>query len=120
MSAAESEERRPSRPGEETRAQPVCDLRSRVSFTDRVVIRDLGDEAVVLHLDQEKFFGLDEVGLRMVSLLREDGRVERAYRTLLEEYDVPADQLRQDLLGFVDLLARRDLLRLEDGRRPST
>lgn len=91
-----------------------CSLETRVSFTDKVLIRDVGGEAVVLHLEQEKFFGLDEVALRMVSLLREHGRVEPVYRSLLDEYDVPADQLRRDLLGFVDLLARRDLLRIDE------
>lgn len=94
---------------------PTCDLGTSVSFSDRVLIRDVGGEAVVLHLDEQKFFGLDEVGLRMVSLLREHGQIEPVYRALLDEYEVPADQLRRDLLGFVDLLAERDLLRLEEG-----
>lgn len=89
------------------------DLETKVSFSDRVLIRDVGGEAVVLHLDRESFFGLDEVGLRMVTLLREHGLVEPVYRALLDEYEVPADQLRRDLLGFVDLLASRDLLRIE-------
>lgn len=91
-----------------------CNLDTAVSFSDRVLIRDVGGEAVVLHLDQEKFFGLDEIGLRMVALLREHGRVEPVYRALLDEYDVRPDRLRRDLLEFVALLARRDLLRLGD------
>ena len=99
---------RPTEPSDRT-----CDLDTRVFFSDRATIHDVGGEAVVLHLDHETFFGLDEVGLRLVSLLREHGRIELVYRILLREYEVPADQLRRDLLGFVDLLARRDLLRLE-------
>lgn len=100
--------------GEPGGPAPACDLTTRVSFSDRVLIRDVGGEAVVLHLDQEKFFGLDEIGLRMVSLLREHGRVESVYRALLDEFDVLPDRLRRDLLEFVDLLARRDLLCVED------
>jgi hypothetical protein len=38
----------------------------------------------------------------MWALLAEHGRVESAYRALLEEYDVSEDRLRRDLLSFID------------------
>ena len=91
-----------------------CDLTSRVSFPERVLFRDLGSEAVILDLEAGRYYGLDEVGLRMVLLLQEHGRIEPVLHALLDEYAVPRDQLRFDLLSFVDLLASRRLLLIDD------
>jgi hypothetical protein len=94
--------------------RPLSSLATRVSFPDSVLYRDLGTEAVVLELGTGQYYGLDEIALRMVMLLKEHGHVEPVYRALLEEYSVSQEQLRLDLLTFVDLLASRNLLHLDE------
>ncbi len=89
-------------------------LSSKVIVPEEVCFRDFGDEAVILELESGQYFGLDEVGTRMWLKLHEHGEVEAAYRALLEEYQVPESQLRDDLLEFVDRLASRKLLRLDE------
>ena len=63
-------------------------LESRISVHQDVLFRDLGGEAVLLNLKTGRYYGLDEVGTRMWLLLTQHGRVEAAYRVLLDEYDV--------------------------------
>jgi hypothetical protein len=89
-------------------------LESRINIPEDVLFRDLGGEAVVLSLKSGKYYGLDEVGTRMWSLLAAHGRVEPVYRALLDEYDVAGDRLQQDLLHLIDELAAQQLLQIHE------
>jgi hypothetical protein len=92
----------------------MATLESRISVGENVLFRELAGEAVLLNLATGKYYGLDEVGTRMWSLLTQHGRVEPAYQALLDEYDVTEDQLRQDLLRLVDDLAAHQLLQVHE------
>lgn len=92
----------------------MATLESRVSIGKDVLFRDLGGEAVLLNLESGKYYGLDEVGTRMWSLLLEHGQVKGAYTALLAEYDVDEERLREDLLHFVEELASHGLLRIDE------
>lgn len=80
-----------------------------VSFMDRVVVpshvlvRFLDKESVLLNIETERYFGLDETGTRMWQLVTVAPKIEVAYQQLLEEYDVQPELLRENL---TDLLAR--------------
>jgi Coenzyme PQQ synthesis protein D (PqqD) len=80
-----------------------------VSFMDRVVVpshvlvRFLDKESVLLNIETERYFGLDETGTRMWQVVTAAPQIEVAYQQLLEEYDVQPELLRENL---TDLLAR--------------
>jgi coenzyme PQQ synthesis protein D (PqqD) len=82
-----------------------------VAVPETVLFRDLDGEAVLLATDSGKYFGLNEVGTRMWSLLHQHGEVEAVCRELLAEYDVAEDQLREDLARFVEILSAKGLVR---------
>lgn len=77
---------------------------------DKVLFQKLGDEAVILHLDSEEYFGLDHVGTRMWEVLTTEGSVEKALPKLLEEYDVEATTLKNDLEELVASLKTEKIL----------
>jgi hypothetical protein len=79
-----------------------------------VLVRTLGEEAVLLNLASESYFGLDPVGTRMWEALLASASVERAFEALLAEYDVPAEQLRGDLAAFMQALRDAGLLDVVD------
>jgi len=89
-------------------------LESRVAVNRDVLFRDLGGEAVLLNLQSGKYYGLDEVGTRMWSLLVQHGKVRQAYDALLAEYDVSEERLQEDLLHFVDELVSHGLLQVDE------
>jgi hypothetical protein len=91
----------------------MATMESKIQFDKDVLFRDLDGEAVILNLKTGKYFGLDELGTRMWSLLTRYGQVEPAYRELLDEYDVTPEKLRDDLLAFIDNLASHDLLQCD-------
>lgn len=85
---------------------------TRVSIPETVLFRDLDGEAVILAMDSGKYFGLNEIGTRMWTLLQHSGEFETACRALLEEYDVAEARLREDLTRFVEVLAARGLVKV--------
>ena len=89
-----------------------------ISFSDRVKIPDdvliskLQEESVILNLDSERYYGLDDIGTRILSVLTASESIEAAYQTLVNEYDVDAQVLREDLLELVEELAAQGLVQI--------
>ena len=87
-----------------------------ISFAERLVlpqdvlISNVQGESVLLNLNSERYFGLDEVGTRMLSVLTTSNSIQTAYEALLEEYDVENEALRRDLADLIDRLVDQGLL----------
>ena len=82
----------------------------RVTVPDDVLISNLQDESVILNLDSERYYGLDDVGTRFLSVLTTSESIEAAYGRLRDEYDVDPQVLRTDLLALVENLIDQGLL----------
>ena len=91
-----------------TRVTPS--LTARVAKPDSVLVRELAGELVLLNLDTESYFGLDEIGTRMWTVLLSAESIEAACSVLAAEYEIEPGELRRDLADFVDELARAQLL----------
>jgi hypothetical protein len=87
-----------------------------ISFSDRVRVPDdvlisrLHEESVILNLDSERYYGLDDVGTRMLSVLSTSESIEAAYESLRGEYDVDGQVLREDLLALVENLLQKGIV----------
>ena len=85
----------------------------RVSLPTDVLISNVQDESVILNLDSERYFGLDEVGTRFMTLLTTSATIQAAYEVLVDEYDVDAAILRQDLCDMLEKLLEQGLVKVE-------
>jgi hypothetical protein len=92
-----------------------------VSFSDRVrvpddvLISNLQEESVILNLDSERYFGLDDIGTRFLSVLTTSDSIEAAYKKLLSEYDVDSEMLRHDLIALVENLIEQGIVQISQG-----
>ena len=90
-----------------------------VSFTDRVeppphvLVRFLDRESVLLNLETERYFGLDETGTRMWQLVTAAPSIDAAYQDLQNEFDVESDLLRTHLTELVRRLVDHGLLQIQ-------
>ena len=85
----------------------------RVSVPDDVLISNLQEESVILNLNSERYFGLDNVGTRMLSVLSNSHSIEAAYESLAAEYDVDREVLRQDLISLIENLVEQGLVTIQ-------
>lgn len=87
-------------------------LDDRAFATPRLLCKDLGDEAILLDLETETYFGLNEAGNRLFKLLTSTGSIREALDAMLAEYDVAAEQLERDTCALIEDLVARGLLRI--------
>ena len=87
----------------------AMDAEKTLTIPDHVMSRQVGDETVILDLGSGTYFGLDPVGARVWQLLGGGTTVQQVVTTLLGEYDVAEDRLRQDVTDLINELVSRGL-----------
>jgi hypothetical protein len=86
----------------------------RLSITSDTLINVIEGESVLLNMKSESYYGLDQIGTRMWTLLTTSDSIQTAYQQLLTEYDVSADVLREDLNDLIDKLVTKGLIKIDD------
>ena len=87
-----------------------------ISFTDKVrvpshvLMHSVDKEVVFLNMQTEQYSGLDETGTWMWQIVTSSVNIECAYRTIMNEYDVNAETLRQNLSDLLEELVGNGLL----------
>jgi hypothetical protein len=84
-------------------------------MSPRVLVQELDGEAILLDLESEHYFSLDDVGTRMWQVLAEAGDVETAVARLLREYDVDEATLRHDLGALIERQEQHGLASVTPG-----
>jgi hypothetical protein len=79
------------------------------------MLRIIGDEAVILNLKSELYLGLNPVGTRIWTVLHDAPSIQSAYESLLAEFDVEPEHLRQDMDELLDQLLAQGLIELAPG-----
>ena len=78
-----------------------------------VLTERLDAEMVLLNLDSERYFALDDVGTQMVQALVECQDVDAAVARLLRHYAVAEATLRNDLTALVHDLEKAGLIEVQ-------
>ena len=78
-----------------------------------VLLRDLGEEAVLLDLKSQRYFGLDEVGLEIWRLLEVHQEKVKVINDLLGRFDVEKRRLESDFDTFIAELQAMGLVHIE-------
>ena len=77
---------------------------------------DLEGEAVILHLQDGVYYGLNEVAARVWNLVQEPRAVVEIRDILLESYDVDPDDCMRDLLELLHRFHTWNLIVLRNGK----
>jgi hypothetical protein len=76
----------------------------------------VGDEAVILHLKDGTYFGLNPVGAAVWKLIEKPKTVPQLRDALVGEFEVSAAECERDLLNLLESLAKVGLIEVRDGR----
>ena len=89
-------------------------LPSKVKISSDILFQQLGDEYVLLNMESEKYFGLDEVAARFWQLLEADSSTQKALETVQAEYEADPETIKEDLRIFLQRLADEKLITIEE------
>ena len=78
-----------------------------------VLVQELDGEVVLLNLECEGYFGLDDVGTRVWQHLLAHRRLKRVCEEMQKEYDVDDSTLREDILQLVEALIEAGIVAAE-------
>ena len=84
----------------------------RFSISDEVLSQEVNGETVLLDLDGESYFGLNEVGTRIWQLLKDELNIGLVLDALDGEYDVSREQLESDVAKLLGSLEESGLIKL--------
>lgn len=85
-------------------------LSSIVGHSENQVAAEINGEVVMMSLEQGCYFGLDEVGTRIWSLLEQPKAVTDILEVLLEEYEIDSKTCEVGLCGFLGQLLDKGLI----------
>jgi hypothetical protein len=83
---------------------------SRIRRIEDVMTAEVDNEMVMMRLESNGYFGLDEIGRRVWELLAEPRSVAELCDLLCEEYDVSPAECERDTLLFLGELDSHGLL----------
>lgn len=88
-------------------------LNQKVIFADTVFAQEVDGEMVLLDMNSENYFGLDEIGTAIWQAMQEKKILKEVFEVLLEQYEVESEVLEKDLLDFVEKLVESGLVEVE-------
>ena len=86
------------------------DLNQTITLSPDVISQEVSGETVLLDLESEHYFGLDDIGLRFWQLLAQHENSAEVIQQMNVEYDAPEETLHQDLGKFIVELESAGLL----------
>lgn len=84
------------------------------SIPGDVLFQDVSGETVLLDMDSEQYFGLDEVGTRIWAMLNQGRAAGQIVDMLLEEYEVERVSLEADVHELLTGLLEAGLIKMAD------
>lgn len=92
----------------------VISAGSSIVASEGQVSSDLGGEVAILGLGAGTYYGLDEVGGRVWTLIQEPREVAEIREALLREYEVEPERCERDLISLLQQMADEGLVEVTD------
>jgi hypothetical protein len=91
----------------------MIDKSSVVVAADHQTSTEVDGESVILDLEEGVYYGLNPVGARIWSEIQEPATVEEITAAILAEYDVNAEECREDVISLLQDLKENDLIEVQ-------
>jgi hypothetical protein len=85
-------------------------LQVRVRVPAQVLMRQVGEDLVMLNLERENYYGLNPVGARLMQIAESGATLAQVSERLLEEFDAEREQVEADVRRIAAELVAAGLL----------
>jgi hypothetical protein len=85
-----------------------------INIKPHVIFQELEGELVLLNMETEQYYGLDEMGGKIWNLLDETHDAAIVSKTIYKLYDVSEEQANKDVFELINKLKGADLIELVD------
>jgi hypothetical protein len=78
------------------------------------IVSDMGGEKVMLSVQNGKYYNLGEMGGVIWDLIKEPISIAQLVAALMEEYDVDQATCESQVISFLELIRRENLIQMGD------
>jgi hypothetical protein len=96
-------------------AKGFLDISALVQRSANQVACDMGSEVVILDLTSGMYYGLDDLGARIWSLIEHPASLGTIRDAIMTDYDVDAATCERDILTFVQQMKSVGLVEIRNG-----
>ena len=89
------------------------DFNQQITFADTVFAQEIDGEMVLLDMNSESYFGLNDINTAIWKVIEEKKVLQEVYETMLVEYDIEEEVLKKDLVNFVKQLESFGLIEVK-------
>ena len=79
-----------------------------------ILVREIEDESVILNLNDESYYGLDDIGTHFWNVVTSSASIQSALEKLVDEYEVDESVLKKDLAKWLQTLLDKKMLKIND------
>jgi hypothetical protein len=84
--------------------------RAAYKLSSDILLQEVANEMVILNLADGQYYGLNEVGARIIQLMSNGENISSITQTLLEEFDVEQAVLERDIQNLIEELQQHALI----------
>lgn len=88
----------------------MTDHWQKLAFAPDVVVQVINGEALILKLQEEEVFSLNETGARIAQLIGEGRSVDAVVDTLTAEYETSRADIEREVIDLVQALVSKGLV----------
>jgi len=90
--------------------QAKITLTKTVQRNQEMLTSNIGEEIVMMSIDNSAYYGLDPIGSNIWEMLAEPIRVSDLCAQLMQRYEVNEQDCQRDVLNFLNQMRNEDLL----------
>lgn len=79
-----------------------------------ILLQEVANEIVILNLADGQYYGLNEIGARVIQLMSRGEDINSINETLLQEFDVEQAVLEKDIQNLIEELRQHALVEIAD------
>ena len=78
-----------------------------------IVFNKLDDEIVMMSIKNGEYYGLDNIGSRIWEIIEKHVTLLQLVTMLKDEYDVDEEQCKNDVMAFLEMLLKKNLIKID-------
>ena len=86
----------------------------RIRFKKDVIFSDLQDEMIIMDMNSGRYFGLNETGAKIWSLLDKHDDLKKVVKNLCDEYEISKEKCEKEIIQFIKGLQQKELIHVEE------
>ena len=87
-------------------------FKDKVNPCENVLVKELESSTVILNLNNENYYGLNEISYTMYQFLINSKNIDSAFNNLCDEFDENKEIIKNDLTQLIKELEQAQIIKL--------